>query len=260
MKKIFFVLLICSVGHFVAAQNNYKQFYLEIYNARKQAFENKKDSAVYTYFKTFNLVDYIPIKILSDAYNLAEQQKNDSLLNHCSQRIDSYFQSERLTHNFIPILDSLFNIDQKIRFDTTLTAYEKQEIDSSNINLLYSLILKYGFPSEKLIGVDAYQITILLLIHNDGDIEFQKIQPIYKTALLNGGIHPEDYAWLIDRFYTGELNEPPYYYFIPFGINELSKNKINIINQRRKLIGLRPLFEGEKFEMKNGVLSRTILF
>ena len=118
-------------------------------------------------------------------------------------------------------------------------------VDSINMNTLLTLIKVNGFPSEKRVVKEAYGNDFIILLHFDKDEDNQILKPIIDKALIEGDIEPSDYAWIIDRRLSwGRQRKDPYYYHMPLGLDKLSEEDIRDINERRKKIGLRKLFEG----------------
>ena len=72
---------------FVTAQNDYKNYNLNCYAARKLAFHNQLDSAIIMYKQAFDIVDFIHIENLLNAYDVALKVGDDSLSNFTSRLI-----------------------------------------------------------------------------------------------------------------------------------------------------------------------------
>jgi hypothetical protein len=71
-------LLICFLTS--SSQNDYINYNLKVYEARKLAYENKLDNALDKYKEAFALVDYIHIETLEKAKKVAIELKNDSMI------------------------------------------------------------------------------------------------------------------------------------------------------------------------------------
>jgi hypothetical protein len=108
------------------------------------------------------------------------------------------------------------------------------------------LIKQYGFPSEKLVKKDAAGSAFMVLLHFDKDSTNTILKPILDKALLEGNISPEKYAWIVDRRLSWGLGKEQYYYQMPMDTENLTPEQIKEVNERRKSIGLRDLFEGIK--------------
>lgn len=271
---------------FSQAQNDYINYHLDIYKARKFNYENKLDSALILYQRAFSLVDYIHIDNLEKAQKFASKLKNDSFEIFVSSKIDSYFLTDSTINlEYKNLIDSLYYEDQKVRngihSNAQKTLYNSKKknskisaqqileaenlmkewhiIDSINVNLLLGLIKKHGFPSEKLVKKESYHNAFIILLHYDTDLENKILKPIIDEALIRGDINPEDYAWIIDRRLSWGQGKNQYYYFMPMGTETLTSKGISMINERRKKIGLRNLFEGiEIIKDDNSITTKTL--
>lgn len=272
MIKSILILKICLViSLFSFGQNDYINYHLKTYQARKLAYEKKLDSALILYKQAFNLVNYIHLNNLKTANKIAKKVKDKSFDKFTSDKIKNYNTQSNFNNNYQKIIDSIAIEDQKVRGDKYGRArqvyYEYKSdslsnktadefiqaqklmnewfhVDSMNIKRLLSLITAYGYPSEKLVGVEGYRKAFIVLLHFDTDQNNSILQPIIDKALFNGDIAPDDYAWIIDRRLTWCQGKDPYFYHMPFGLDKLSEEEIKIINERRRKIGLRKLYEG----------------
>lgn len=258
-------------------QNNYIDYHLKVYEARKLYYNKQFSKAAQKYIEAFNLVDYIHVSNLLDAQEVAGEAKNDSLKSMVENNFKLYNSSINL--NYRQIVDSLFINDQKVRTekyvkasllhyrcmndstydasndehkDARLKVRQMNNADSVNISKLLNLIRLYGFPSEKTLGKDGYEHAFIILLHFDVDKDNLLLKPILDEALVKGDILPEDYAWIVDRRLSWGKNENPFYYQMPMGSEKLTETEIQEVNERRKKIGLRPLFEGTKITSKKG--------
>lgn len=272
MIKSISILTICLIiSLFSFGQNDYINYHLKTYQARKLAYEQKLDSALLLYKQAFKLVDYIHIKNLKAANKIAKKLKDKSFDKFTSDKIKSFNNEDNINKNYQKIIDSIAIEDQRVRDDKYYQAkqvyykYIKDSlsnktidefvqaqklmsewfhVDSMNIKRLLSLITVYGYPSEKLVGVEGCRKAFIVLLHFDTDQNNSILQPIIDKALFNGDIAPDDYAWIIDRRLTWCQGKDPYYYHMPFGLDKLSEEAINNINKERRKIGLRKLYEG----------------
>lgn len=272
MIKSISILTICLIiSLFSFGQNDYINYHLKTYQARKLAYEQKLDSALLLYKQAFKLVDYIHIKNLKAANKIAIKLKDKSFDKFTSDKIKSFNNEDDFNNNYQKIIDSIFIEDQNVRDDEHYRArqvyYEYKSdslsnkttdefiqaqklmnewfhVDSMNIKRLLTLITTYGYPSEKLVGVEGYRKAFIVLLHFDTDQDNSILKPIIDKALFNGDIAPDDYAWIIDRRLTWCQGKDPYFYHMPFGLDKLSEEEIKIINERRRKIGLRKLYEG----------------
>ncbi|PIQ15186.1 MAG: hypothetical protein COW67_09795 [Flavobacteriales bacterium CG18_big_fil_WC_8_21_14_2_50_32_9] len=272
MIKSILILKVClTISLFSFGQNDYINYHLKSFQARKLAYEQKLDSALVFYKQAFELVDYIHIKNLKAANKIAKKLKDKPFYKITSDKIKSFNNQSNFNNNYRKIIDSIAVEDQIVRSNKYYQAqqvyykYMKDSlsnktidefvqsqklmtewfhVDSMNIEKLLSLITKYGFPSEKNIGKEGYRKAFIVLLHFDTDQDNSILKPIIDKALFNGDIAPDDYAWIIDRRLTWCQGKDPYYYHMPFGLDKLTEVEIKNINERRKKIGLRKLYEG----------------
>ncbi|MDF1698347.1 MAG: hypothetical protein P1U56_21030 [Saprospiraceae bacterium] len=162
----------------------------------------------------------------------------------CSLEVNQILKKEISIHNeyfnldYKTKIDSMFVNDQNARSGSNMD--EMQFVDSINMQYLLTLIEKYGYPGEKLIGhVSAFNAFILIL-HMDRDKNNQLFKSILDEAYNNGQIWPRGYAWIIDRRRSwGDENLEPYYYHMPSkNYAQFNKTQIDEINRRRDSIGL----------------------
>src|SRR5690606_21206420 len=85
------LMLFCFIAN---SQNDYINYYLNVYEARKLAYENKPDSALAKYREAFNLVDYIHIETLDKAKKVAIELKNDSMIAFIDSQQMAYYNKE----------------------------------------------------------------------------------------------------------------------------------------------------------------------
>lgn len=284
IKSSIFLTLSLVLSLLSFGQNDYINYNLKSFQARKLTYEEKLDSALILYKQSFELVDYIHIKNLKAAQKIAKKLKDKSFYKFTSDKINQINKGSSINNEYRLIIDSLSREDQRVRgnkysdaqqvyykyIKDSLSNKEADEfikaqklmtewwrVDSMNIQLLLSLITDYGFPSEKLVGEEAYKRkAFIILLHFDKDQDNSILKPIIDKALLNGEIEPDDYAWIIDRRLTWGQGKKPYYYHMPFGLDKLSKEEISEINERRRSIGLRKLFEG--VEIKKDDMSISV--
>ena len=134
--KFYITLSILLSVQISFGQNDYINYSLKCFQARKLAYENKIDSALLLYNQAFKLVDYIHIKNLNYANKFATKIKNDSLLVFCKSRIEDYSKGNNINTKYISIIDSLSIEDQRVRRDNYAEAkyvyYES--INDSTLN------------------------------------------------------------------------------------------------------------------------------
>lgn len=131
--------------------------------------------------------------------------------------------------------------DQSVRTSNEFKTKGKV-IDSLNMEKMLSLIDKYGYPSEKLIGIRSAFDAFIILLHMDRDTNNKIFGPILNEAYSDGYLWPNGYAWIVDRRRNWGINRlEPYYYHMPSpNYDTFSVEQKKLINIRRDSIGLRP--------------------
>ena len=276
--------LICTLTG--SSQNDYINYNLKVYEARKLAYENKLNDAIQKYQEAFALVDYIHIETLEKAKKVALELKNDSMIAFIDAEQAKY-NNIKVDSNIKNLIDSIKNEDSTIRdkehrqAQSTYWKYNEDEnsnknsseyqqakklfdewhtVDSTNIYILLNLIKQYGFPSEKLVKKEVAGSAFMVLLHFDRDSTNTILKPILEKGLLDGDISPEKYAWIVDRRLSWGLGKEQYYYQIPMGAEDLTPKQIEEVNERRKSIGLRKLNEGIKITTTESSMTVKQLF
>ncbi len=130
--------------------------------------------------------------------------------------------------------------DQSIRFSND---FEQMRIgDSVNMEIMLSLIEKYGYPSERLIGHRGAFNAFIILLHMDRDTNNLIFGPTLHQAYSEGNLSLNGYAWIVNRRRSwGEHELEPYYYHMPSqNYAFFSEEQKKIIDIRRDSLGLRP--------------------
>ncbi len=173
--------------------------------------------------------------------NIIYKNKIDSMY-----RIDQNMRNKKylkIRNNIARLLNkkSLSN-RQKQRLDKLQTIRkQQQETDKSNTKTLLALIQKYGYPSEKNVGLIGYNHAYIIFLHFDYDVDNKILKPIFDKALKNNEILPSDYATVLDRHLVTVSNKKPYYYELNLcDYLKLSEEEQKIVSERRKSIGLKP--------------------
>lgn len=110
-------------------------------------------------------------------------------------------------------IDSLYEADQSVQIE--LKRMYEQNAPKDSLKLQDSLkkatyhngtsqskkiYAQFGYPTEKMVGVDAAHHFFVLIQHSDSDRDFQiTMLPILDKFSKNGEILRKDYAYLYDR-------------------------------------------------------------
>lgn len=281
MRKILLVTLSIFTLSIVYSQNDYIGYYHLVRKANKLYFDEKYDSAYTIYQDAFSKVDFVPRRELYLAAKSAKKLKHKAEAHQLKNEIK--LNRKQINVHYKKTIDSLAKEDQRVRgkkyyeaallcnsakkdssidrkspdyLSAQLLMKEWIKVDSNNIEMLKYLIQLYGFPSEKRVGEWAGLNAFLILLHYDADTDNTIMKPILDSALINGDISPENYAWIADRRLLWDQGKPAYYYQMTTGLDKLSKEEIEEINKRRYLIGLGGVYEGRTITKKG---NKTIV-
>jgi hypothetical protein len=193
------------------------------------------------------------IKALLDAFRECPEFNNsyESKLLALKKSYDDKFDN-----NLKQYLDSLYKEDQRVR-GSNISQAERIFVDSSNVYALKQVINKYGYPGEKLVGAETAAKIFFVLLHYDQDVDNALMKSVLLSALHEGDLNPQGYAWIVDRrLYWGPNKRDPYYFQIPTKkISILSDSEREEIDKRRYLIGLKPLAEMDVIFRPNGNIA-----
>ncbi len=270
-------LIVLLFSGAVYSQNDYIQYY-QLINKVKQYQVNKQNDSLTIFLKqAFELVDYVHIENLKLGKQIAKKQKDKVLLSYCENALSK--SKCNINPNLKAKLDSIGKEDQRVRgrkyykakkyykkclFDTTFNYNEKKRlkskqimeewwrVDSSNVEFLKSVISKYGYPSEKLVGEETNDRGSIILLHYDKDTSNHIMGDILEIALKEGKIKPKMYAWIIDR-HLMNAGKKQKYQSIPTPWVEMTAIKKMEYNKNRFSIGLKSLDEIKIIVKKNSV-------
>ncbi|MFT3947834.1 MAG: hypothetical protein QM763_13185 [Agriterribacter sp.] len=164
-------------------------------------------------------------------------------------------------------IDSLYQVDQSVQqklqtliqnkapFDSIQKQQEiEKQIFDRHIPILRDIFLKYGYPTNKMVGNEASSHYFVLIQHSDSDPQFQNsMLPILKKYSRKGKISKKDYAYLFDRVQRNTGGLQLYGTQLSFDNNGNlfdSTNKIIFpkdlkdplnVDKRRKKMGLEPI-------------------
>ncbi len=116
---------------------------------------------------------------------------------------------------------------------------EMHEADSTNFELLYDCIKKYGFAE---IETPLSWSRATLIMHIDNYNNFKKIDDYLLKAITEGRYSPADYAYSLDRSLIASGLKPKYYWLVKGSYDEYKpgENELNSVNKERDKIGLPP--------------------
>ena len=166
-----------------------------------------------------------------------------------------FFQMEyrkNLNTDYKKQLDSLYYVDQRIirgnRYEKGKYNIDKSKLPKNLFDLdslifkdFLALIEKYGFPTEKNVGIKTFSNVFVIYHHNFRLPQNKKYMYIAQKAVKEGAFLPRNYAWMYDQSLTWfEKGEPYFYYGVYFDVKKLNEKK-DLINKRRKEWGIKPL-------------------
>ena len=138
---------------------------------------------------------------------------------------------------------------EAFRIDTSGMSYaDGVKVDAENREALKAIIEAHGFPTAELVGEEGMQAVFILIQHADRDPEWQKAQlPYIETAVKNGGLDGQDYAYLYDRIQVNAGK--PQRYGTQFSKVDPATKTIELaavedpdnLNQRRMEVGMMPI-------------------
>lgn len=147
--------------------------------------------------------------------------------------------------------------DQELRFmagkEKSLVNFMIYSIDTVHNYKIKTIIEKYGYPTQKLIGEKAMNSFWLLIQHQDYDLDLQE------DCLKYCDFEPKDYAHLTDRILMNKGEKQ--IYGTQFKL--ISKGKITLhpikdrknVNKLRKQMGLKKTEDHVKKYLKMNGLS-----
>lgn len=176
------------------------------------------------------------------------KEKEDSLLEVYSSRINSEIREE---------INAMFFDDQKMReqyyaaniFQRIKIEKDWKKLTAKQVERLIEITKTYGFPGEKLIGLDRKEMhrkidtrnfsagmPIVLLIHH-----FSQPNPSYDTLLLEevkkGNLYNEHFVTVCD--FEAEFGKDRYQSFGSFGLrHQHRKVDRDELNSKRKEVGI----------------------
>lgn len=285
IKKNFLVLtaLISFFSCSLISQNNYFEYYKLVRKAKVLEIDNKYDSALVVFKNAFKLVDFVHEKNLKAAIKVAKKLKKKDLELQYTDQLK--LQKKNIDQSYVDAINKIIKLDQSVRdakhekikliyfncvADTGCNKNQKEfmnakvtmnhwwHVDSICIRDLLNLISEKGFPSERKVGYEASQSAYIVMLHYDLDKENKKLNPMLLEALSHGDIKPRDYGLIVDRRMI-YANQEPVYYVAPFGLDKLTKQQTDEVDEKRIKIGLPTLADGQKIiKTKNSYIVTYI--
>jgi len=150
--------------------------------------------------------------------------------------------NKRVNHAYIRLIDSLVFVDQfiirgnrsykgKYRIDMKALPSNRFELDASNWEFLLKCIDSIGFPSEKNVGLNAYNDVWAILHHNLRLAENEKDHPEIFEFIRTGEYLPEDFFIWYEQF---QMQVKGQTYFCTWDGNISKENLARIDANRRK--------------------------
>lgn len=262
-----------------AQKDNFPFYFESIINARNQFDEQKYEDSKNSFESAFLQVKIPLAKDLEKATEVASRLNDMTLVQRFSRimaenygRIPrlKYFTNEAIYNklnielksqilfaeskfdmDYIEILDSLILDDQALRTNGPIHYPNGINTDSIRTIYLISLIEERGFPNERKVGLWGYNSAISIIKHADFDLHNKYLGDIMHSNVMNGDMLASNYAEIIDRR-CNYRHEPYYYYQVPMGYQQLSKEEKQKITARRNKIGLRSVDQTSVIEVTPG--------
>jgi hypothetical protein len=177
------------------------------------------------------------------------QTKSNSFNLPLKQKLDSVFINDQKYRLLINLNNSL-NSRKSIKQRTLEIEYINEQIkeqDLINLNIVTSIVDKYGWIGSNFIGENANSTLFLVIQHSNQETQ-EKYLPIIRDAVKNHKAKACDLALLEDRVAIGQGKKQIYGSQLTMnvkkGINVLSpiEDELNV-NKRRKAVGLESIEE-----------------
>ena len=165
----------------------------------------------------------------------AYQELTDSLSHYLE------IHSQRINQDYVKLIDSLFYVDQVIvrrkklvkgfsyRIDKTKHPENTDNLDQELWLTLSAWIDSIGFPSEQLVGIEAYQKANVILWHNLREKQNAAYHPRILDFIKSGEYYPNDMMVWFEQYHQWNFGTT---FFTTWGGN-LTENEIIRINRNR---------------------------
>lgn len=296
VPKIIFTTVLFLVCCFLFAQH-FLEYYKMINRAELMAHRNEDAKALQAYDSAFQMVTPLGYHLLNAAVSAANSKNIPHCISLLEKAVLCGYQLSNLTYRFTTTeyltKDSLYlnfvnksYYDLRQQFSASLNkdlsnkilrmANEEQLIRMDNRGMpdsvwqgairrlqiknfyeLMQLTRKHGWMHSKMVGVDAANAAILMLLSGAKYFEMQSDEMIFfDNVLINevkaGNILPFNYAQFIDHHkYFAEQKNQIYGSFTDDNLRILPVSDILYVDQRRIIIGLESLSD---YARKHGYL------
>ncbi len=150
-------------------------------------------------------------------------------------------------------LCSLFGFDQGIRDREIIMDLNRDlgaKIDLMNFEKFITIVQKYGYPNEQLLGKRNWAQTCVsssgtaIMLHNPSKIIYRtKYFDLFLSEVNKGNMDREFFATVLDKYYWSKSRGQKVMYGSQFGVPCMETK--DETNKLRKEIGLEPLKDNE---------------
>lgn len=183
--------------------------------------------------------------------------KNSKYFDWLKDSTDIYLKkyNSRVNHEYIKVIDSLYYIDQKVirknksvkgnyKIEKNILPENLFELDNVNWKHLHRLIDSLGFPSERNVGLKAYNNAWIIIHHNLRLKENEEYHNEIFQSIENGEYLPEHFCFWYEQFQTWTNGRG--FFFTWNG--DTSEENLKRVNLNRRLFYLK---SSDSFELKN---------
>ena len=261
-------------------QHDYKDYYSIIYEAERLSFSESHKEAFCLYVKAFRvafpfnvdiykanrvydvllekgdssmfseqrmIVKFREIFFSRDIYKkrfVSPSEKAELISFFPFLSLNDFLKPEESTVEWVNLISNSFYADQIIRRvpkehrDNMLHA-----VDSVLFVSIISFLQEKGMPRRQSIGHYYHKLHVLLL-HGSYHVGIpSSLDSILKSNIFFGNYSPSNYAFLIDKYKTWNLEESQIYgQFCTENYELKNIEEIEAVDERRKSIGLEPLW------------------
>ena len=210
---LMFLLFISCKQSEIKCTNNYEDYNILIKEGQNLLGRDNQEGALNCYLRAFDIVcDAFALDIF-DAANIAKSLNNDEVIKKmmyllCAKGVQNkFFQQTLFNHLIIDDCRKGKEINEELKFKLNALYTKDQNIDRTKdtkwnefqktTHEFKYIVEKYGFPSERRVGVNVINDTIIskqkshvLLVHSFqlGDNYFMgKLDSLMKTGDISGG-------------------------------------------------------------------------
>lgn len=284
MKFIFIISLLFLVKKSYNQETSYQDYYNIIHEAEYSNYSKKYNKSFSQYIKAFRtkypfnndiskalsvstillesgdsslLKEYELVEKLQEVFFSENLYKKVFIKNSEKEQLITFFpylcleDFSKPDENTIQLTIQLSNYlfaDQTIRKTSKKNSeyrdYMLHAVDSIIYREFVAYLMKNGMPNRKLIGKYYHNLQIILL-HGSFSLGIStELNSILKSSILLGNYNPSNYAFLIDKYNTWNLDKPQIYgQFCNENYELRNIEDIANVDKRRKSIGLESLGE-----------------